>query len=67
MRSIGKKNIALVKQITREEIQKMKDEPSLAGIEDKIIERLPESLWDTWEMADQEIRSIINDEIMTLA
>ncbi len=68
MRSIGKRNIDLVKRITLEEINKRKDclglRGSYEGIEDQITTRLPMKLWDTWEMADQEIRRIINDTIM---
>ena len=34
--------------------------------EDEIVDKLPEEWWDTWEMADQEIRRIINDTLMNL-
>jgi len=68
MRSIGKKNIALVRKITLEEVKKKNpyicNGNTLLLVEEKIVERLPATLWDTWEMADQEIRRIINDTIM---
>lgn len=66
-RTIGKRNIALVKCITREEIKKATDfmgNTIYSGIEEKVISRLPASLWNTWEMADSEIRRIIYDEII---
>jgi hypothetical protein len=70
MRSIGKKNIALVKKITKEEIVKRRTNISVlfsgidySGIEDNVIERLPVVLWDTWESADSEIHRIIQEEI----
>lgn len=61
MRSIGKRNIQLVKNtmhlIFKEGIR-------LPELEQVTIDRLPSELWDTWEMADQEIRRIIHDEVM---
>lgn len=68
MRSIGKRNIALVKQITLDELSKKNpyicSGNTLLQVEEKIVARLPGSMFDTWEMADQEIRNIINDTIM---
>jgi len=66
MRSIGKRNIALVKATTRKAMNE--GLPALlqlgySSIEEAVVARLPSSLWDTWEMADQEIRRIITDEI----
>ena len=67
MRSIGKRNIGKVQQLTREAIQRRKSvlglQTTFSGIEEEVIEKLPVELWDSWEMADQEIRRIINDEI----
>lgn len=70
MRSIGKKNIALVKKITREEMKKIIapfhsviGSPDYSSIEDTVIDKLPVELWNIWECADSEIRRIINDEI----
>jgi hypothetical protein len=60
MRSIGRKNIKLVQKITLEEIVDVSDE----DVEDRVVARLPEKLWDTWEMADQQIRRIIMDVVM---
>jgi len=67
MRSIGKKNINLVKKLTKEVIKRRMlpwgEITSYQGIDEEVIEKLPVELWDTWEMADQEIRRIINDTI----
>ena len=57
MRSIGKKNIAIVKKITREEMSRGGDE----CLDDRVVRKLDESLWDLWEGADAEIRRIIWD------
>lgn len=65
-RTIGKKNINLVKRLVKEEIKKATSEfgvTQYSGIESQVVHRLPESLWDTWESADAEIRRIINDEV----
>ena len=75
MCSIGKKNIALVKKITKEVIAKCKKEhhsvigyPNYQGIEDSITEHpllaeLFDSIENYFEMADREIRRIIQSEI----
>lgn len=70
IRSIGKKNINLVKKLTREAIKKRQkpyrsilEITCYQGIDEEIIDKLPVELWDTWEMADQEIRRIINDTL----
>ena len=67
MRTIGKKNINLVKKLTRQAIEKRKMPwgavESYVGIDEEIIDKLPVELWDTWEMADSEIRRIINDTL----
>lgn len=59
MRSIGKRNIELVKSETRRALAEQRN----ITIEDLVISRLPDSLWDIWESADAEIRRIIFDEI----
>lgn len=59
MRTIGKNNIKLVQQLTKKMIDSDTD-----NIREKVIEKLPSELWDTWEMADQEIRNIIDETIM---
>ena len=68
MRSIGVKNINLVKRLTKEAIEKRRMSygivESYTGIEAEVVEKLPEKLWDTWEMADQQIRGIIDNVIM---
>ena len=67
MRTIGKRNVNLVKRLTRKALEKRKMPwgivESYQGIDKEIIDELPVKLWDTWEMADQEIRRIINDTI----
>jgi len=69
MRSIGAKNRNLVKRLTKEEIEKIECanwylDTNYGLVEETVIEKLPIELWDTWEMADTEIRNIINDTIM---
>ena len=59
MRTIGKKNIKLVRQLTREAIEN--DDNDIKGT---VIEKLPLILWDTWEGADSEINNIIDETIM---
>ncbi len=71
MRSIGKRNRNLVRKMTIVEISKQKDEKGIDGInyhlvEQNVINDLPEALWNTWEMADQEIMGIINATIENL-
>ena len=61
MRSIGKKNIRMVQELTRTVKKQLRNEGDRDTIEDRVIAQLPSSLWETWECADQEIRSIIWD------
>lgn len=56
MRSIGKKNINLVKALTTKYLKQ-----GALNVRELVRQDLPESLWDTWEMADQEINRIIKD------
>ena len=61
MRSIGKGNRNLVVMLTKAAMK-----AGLEGhkeIEEAVIRNLSEGLWDTWEMADNEIRSIIWDTV----
>ena len=60
-RTIGKKNIALVKKLTLIEVEKNDKFTGVVNIEDSVIEKLPAHLWDIWESADAEIRRIIWD------
>ena len=63
MRTIGRKNRNLVRKITKEIL--LENAPEIpSNLENKVIEILPAELWDTWEMADQEIKSIIDDVLM---
>jgi len=60
MRSIGRKNINLVKLETERAIR----ETRTTNVEDLVISRLSENLWEIWEGADSEIRRIISDVCM---
>jgi hypothetical protein len=64
-RTIGASNITLVKNMTKKMLKQRKDpltgETNYQGIDEEVINALPEELWDTWEAADQEIRRIIGD------
>jgi len=68
MRTIGRKNINLVKKLTKEAIEKRKmpwgEVSSYQGINEEVRDKLPVEVWDTWEASDQEIERIINDTIM---
>ena len=67
MRSIGGKNVSLVKRLTKEAIEKRMPYVEMANynsVEDEVVDQLPDKLWDTWEAADSQIRMIINDTIM---
>jgi hypothetical protein len=67
MRSIGIKNKNLVKRLTKEAMESKRmpwgEIESYQGIEAEVRDKLPFELWDTWEMADQEITRIIDDTI----
>ena len=60
MRSIGKRNIRLVKEITQEELSKP---DGYKDIEERVIDRLPSSIFDIWEMAYQQICGIIEEVV----
>jgi len=67
MRSIGLKNRNLVKKLTIQEIKKqlpfpysLKSDIDYQEVRKNVVEQLPVELWDTWEMADQEIRGLID-------
>jgi len=67
VRSIGKKNIKLVQNITK---KVLRASPRLANFgSDNIVSvvtaRLPDRLWNTWEMADQEIHRVILDTVLS--
>jgi len=68
-RTIGKKNIELIKKLTRIEKSRVIKADYLGNtdyskIEERVFLQLPLQLWYTWEMAEQEIHMIIFDEIM---
>ena len=66
MRSIGAKNIALVKKTTLELLKNHTDfgQTDYSDVQNEVRAELPEEIWDTWESADAEINRIIND-VMT--
>ena len=63
-RTIGRKNIRLVKdtvkRLTTHPLGQGTNPPSVQEVRDE----LPSELWDTWEGADSEINSIIREAIM---
>lgn len=59
-RTIGRKNIQLVRRAVRRAIKMGVD--NYSDIVSYAIGILPLKLWDTWEGADQEIRDIIDNE-----
>jgi len=66
MRTIGTKNIKLVKMLAKEEMKKANGlgSPNYSAVEDTVLERLPENIFDTWEGAQIQIENIIQDIIM---
>lgn len=63
MRSIGKKRIAKLNTVI-DEFWKNRDKSApFYLLEEQIIDALPADWWDTWEMADQEIRRIVYDTL----
>ena len=69
MRTIGKKFRNLVRRQTIKLLKKRDRERAgenmrYYGIDNEIIESLPDEIWNTWEGADSEIRRIIDETIM---
>jgi|WetSurSiteA1Bulk_404760.scaffolds.fasta_scaffold536930_2 hypothetical protein len=62
MRSIGKRNIKKVQDLTMNLMmtEKLNGQESILKC---VRDMLPEEMWDTWEMADSEINRIIYDTI----
>lgn len=60
MRSIGRKNIEMIKMETERSMR----ETGCCNVEDLVVSRLDEKLWDTWEGADSQIRQTIFDTIL---
>ena len=63
MRSIGSKNIKLVKKLVHDIIQQEKY-ISIYDISEVVTRKLPSSVFETHESAYSEIQNIINDEVM---
>ena len=63
MRTIGRKNKRIIRDIFAKEVKKRTtpygavDYPS----NEEVIEKLPEEMWNTWEGSDSEIRNYIHD------
>lgn len=68
MRSIGAKNIKLVKKIVQEEMKKSNGlgRPDYNGVRDSVLEKIPDNVFESWEMAHSEIDRIIHDEIIAI-
>lgn len=62
MRTIGKKNITMVKKLTRSAVKK--NQPD---IEDYVISQIPESVFAIWEDSYSEIERIIFDTVSEIA
>lgn len=63
-RTIGKKNINLVKKLTSEELKRRTNvfnETDYNGIDNNVMEKIPDEIYDTWESAYTEIKCIIDD------
>ncbi|MCD6402676.1 hypothetical protein J7L36_02385 [bacterium] len=68
MRTIGKKFKNLVQKQTIKLLEKRDRERAgesmrYYGIDNEIVNSLPDEIWETWEGADGEIRRIIDDTI----
>lgn len=68
MRSIGKKNIKLVKQLVQGEIKERRryEQVNFSEIRDVVLDKIPDKVFDIWESAHDEIERIIHDEIMRI-
>lgn len=69
MRSIGKRNIKKVKDLTLQAMADGIGQRNRLGVEavtDIVREKLSADLWDIWEGADQEINGIIWDTVMEI-
>jgi len=65
-RTIGTKNINIIKKIVENEIKKSTTkwgEITKYPSGDEIIEKLPEEMFETWEGAYSEIKNIIHDSV----
>ncbi len=62
-KTIGKKNVELVRRITKEEIAKKYSSEGIIegyqGVEAAVVERLPKAMWNTCEKAPWQIKRII--------
>lgn len=63
MRTIGRKNVQELKSIIEEESKI----GSKVDLESRIKQRIPDSWYDTWEMAYQEIDRIIDDHLVKMS
>jgi len=68
MRTIGKKFRNLVKKQTMKKLAERDktrkgENMKYYGIDNEIVDSLPEEIWETWEGAEGEIRRIIEETI----
>ena len=61
MRSIGARNIAIVKKLTK---RLSVTNVGVKSITSEVISALPEEMFDTWEGAYSQIENIIHDTVM---
>lgn len=68
MRTIGKRNITMVKGLVKKLAPQYTTWSGVDKYElgEAVINQLPVSLWDTWESADSEIRRIVHDTCWSL-
>lgn len=62
MRSIGEKHIKFVERLTHAEVRQATgnlDPKGYNGVEKKVMDRIPEEVFDIWEGAYIEIQQII--------
>jgi hypothetical protein len=66
MRSIGAKNIKLIKSLVREELSKFSitDSIDYRVVRENVMARVPNAIFDTWEMAFTQVENVLNEEIM---
>jgi len=65
MRTIGKKNINLVRKITRKYLPKWEKDPfkTFEDLKEMVFNELPDEIFDKWEGAYSEIVRIIEEEV----
>ena len=72
MRSIGAKNINMIKKMIGYEIKRSYTfspftSVDYSAVKAEVMSRIPDSVFDTWESAHAQINNIIDDELSALA